>query len=131
VAKHGVTDFLRVFEDVGTTFFDLERDLLVTLDEVGNINRVNPAFEIALGQDEASVLGHELIRYVEPNDLAKFIRSFDTMQKPERVRLLKRECGEVIVRLIAYKFRRSDEGLRGYLVLRIADDVNTSQATLQ
>ncbi len=118
--RHGVTDFLRAFEDFGTTFFDIERDLLVVLDEVGNISRVNPAFERALGRTEASVLGNELIRYVIADDLAKFIRSFDTTLSPAPVRLLKREQGEVTVRLLAFKFKRSDEGLRGYLVLRPA-----------
>jgi PAS domain-containing protein len=118
VAKHGITDFLKAFEDFGTTFFDIEHDLLVVLDEVGNISRVNPAFEQALARTEASVLGQEMIRYVLLDDLAKFIRSFDTAMKPAPVRLLKREQGEVRVRLIAYKFRKTDEGLRGYLVLR-------------
>ncbi len=118
--RHGVTEFLTVFSDIGTMFFDLERDLLVVLDEVGNISRVNPAFERLLERPEASVLGQELIRYVALDDLAKFIRSFDTTQTATTVRLLKRGQGEVAVTLIAYKFRRTDGGLRGYLVLRPA-----------
>ncbi len=116
--RHGVTEFLRIFENVVTTFFDIERDLLVVLDEVGNIARVNPAFEKCLERTEAQVLHYELIRLVHEDDLAAFIRSFDATTKPPRVRLLKREQGEIVVRLVAFKFTRTDEGLRGFLVLR-------------
>jgi PAS domain-containing protein len=116
--RRGVTDFLDAFQDVGSTFFDLEIDLLVVLDERGNIARVNDAFERELGRDEFSVLRLELIRLVHEDDLAAFIRSFDTSSNPPPVRLLRRDSGDVVVRLIAYRFRRTDEGLRGYLVLR-------------
>ncbi len=119
MAKHSVTAFLHAFEDFGTTFFDIERDLLIVLDETGNISRVNPAFERILDRTEASVLGQEMIRLVELDDLAKFIRSFDTTLEPAAVRLLKRGCGEVMVKLIAYRFKKTDEGLRGYLILRV------------
>ena len=75
MAKHGVTDFLRIFEDVGTTFFDIETDLLVTLDEQGNISRTNPAFQRVLGYHEADVFGVALIRLVNVDDWARFIKS--------------------------------------------------------
>lgn len=117
-AKHGVTEFLSIFQDVTTTFFDLERDLLVVLDEVGNIYRVNPAFEKQLGRTEAQSLHYEMIRLVHEDDLAAFIRSFDATTKPQPIRLLKREHGEIVVKLIAFKFTRVEEGLRGFLVLR-------------
>jgi PAS domain S-box-containing protein len=109
---------LQAFQDVGTIFFDAETDLLVVLDECGNISRVNPAFEQRLGRTEASVLHLELIRLIHTDDLAAFIRSFDTTLKPARVRLLKRDSGEIVVKLIAYRFKKTDEGLRGYLILR-------------
>ena len=48
MAKHGVTEFLHIFEDVATTFFDLETDLLIVLDTQGGIERVNPAWESVL-----------------------------------------------------------------------------------
>ena len=54
MAKHGVTEFLRAFEDVGATFFQIETDLLICLDEKGNISRVNPAFEKALAEEGLS-----------------------------------------------------------------------------
>ena len=73
--------------------------IVMITDANGVIEYVNPAFERALGRSEASVLGNELIRYVLPDDLAKFIRSFDTTQAPAMVRLLKRERGEVPVKI--------------------------------
>ncbi len=118
MVKRGVTDFLRAFEDAGTIFFDAETDLLVVLDECGNVSRVNPAFEKVLGYEESQILHQEIIRFIYLDDLASFIRSFDTALKPAAVRMLKRERGEVRVKLIAYRFKRTDAGLRGYLVLR-------------
>lgn len=90
----------------------------MVLDECGNVSRVNPAFERALGRTEASALGLELIRLIHADDLAGFIRSFDTTLKPARVRLLKWGSGEIAVKLVAYRFKKTDEGLRGYLILR-------------
>lgn len=115
--RRGVTDFLNIFKSVGATFFDIETDLLIVLDEVGNIKRVNPAFQRELGRPEHSILHCELIRLIHEDDLATFIRSFDTTLKPQPFRLLKREGGEVAVRLISFKFTNTDEG-HGFLVLR-------------
>lgn len=120
--RHGVTEFLKAFEDVGTTFYDIEHDLLIVLDEQGNISRVNPAFERELGRSEANVLHFEMIRLVHEDDLAAFIRSFDKSLEHQPVRLLKRESGEIRARLVDFKFRRTDEGLRGYLILRPEGD---------
>lgn len=109
---------MRAFEDIGATFFDAETDLLIVLDEEGNISRVNPAFERALGRKEINVLHSEMLRLIDENDLARFINSFDATTKAQPVRLLKREKGTITATLIAYRFRRTDEGLRGYLILR-------------
>lgn len=116
--RRGVTDFLVAFEDIGATFFDLETDLLVVLDEQGNIARINDAFERELGRSEFSVLRLELFRLIHEDDLAAFIKSFDSSVNPPPIRLLRRDSGDVVVRLAAYRFRKTDEGLRGYLVLR-------------
>jgi PAS domain-containing protein len=111
--RHGVTDFLAVFEGIATTFFDLETDLLVMLDEAGNISRVNPAFERALGYRELDMLGVAMIRLVDVNDWAVFIRAFSAFET-QPFRLLCSGEGEISVRLIAARFRAG----RGYLVLR-------------
>ena len=113
VKRHGVTDFLVIFQDVASTFFDLETDLLVTLDEDGNISRVNPAFQKLLGYHEADVFGLALIRLVDVNDWAKFIKAFNS-HEAQPFRLLCSVSGEITVRLIAARFRNG----KGYLVLR-------------
>lgn len=118
MAKRGVTEFLKAFGDDHVVFFRAETDLLIALDEQGNIARVNPAFEKALEREESNVLHHEVIQFVHEDDLAKFIRSFDQSHAPDPIRLLKRNNGEIVARLIAFRFRRTDDGLRGYLILR-------------
>jgi len=109
----GVTAFLRAFEDVGRTFFDIESDLFIVLDEHGNIERVNPAFERALDRKEAEVLGLGMIRLICIDDWAMFLRSF-TSPNPPPVRLLRKESGEIAVRMIAFRFK----GQRGFLAFR-------------
>jgi PAS domain-containing protein len=118
VVKHGVTEFLQTFQDVGTTFFDIERDYLIVLDGEGNIKRVNPAFEKGLKRDESSVLKQGIIRLVLMDDWAKFMHSFDPIQHETIFRMLRAEQGVVSVRLIAYRFRRVGEEQHGYLILR-------------
>lgn len=116
MARHGVTEFLHIFEDVGATFFDIESDVLVVLDAQGNIERTNPAFERVIGYAESDVLGSELVHLVDTNDLAVFIKSFNWLPQPEPFRMLRRGGGKVSMRLVAARFR----GQRGYLVLRQA-----------
>lgn len=111
--KRGVTEFLRAFEDVGATFFDIEEDLLIVLDETGNVERVNPAFEKILNRRESEVLGLGLIRLICIDDWATFLRSF-TSPHPPAVRLLKKESGEVLVRMIAFRFKSQ----RAFLAFR-------------
>lgn len=118
MVKHGVTEFLSVFSDVGTTFFNLETDLLIVLDETGNISRVNAAFETTLGRSEADVLGQGIIRLVAMDDWDKFMHAFDVLQRSTKFRLLHSEQGLVTVSLIAYRFKRTDAGQRGFLVMR-------------
>lgn len=112
--RRGVTDFLRIFEVVGATFFDIEEDLLVVLDEQGNISRVNPAFQKALNYHEADVFGVPLIQLVHADDWAKFIKAFNWHGPPQPFRLLRSTAGEMAVNLIAVRFRNG----KGYLVMR-------------
>ena len=113
MVKHGVTEFLNAFSDVGATFFEIESDLLICLDERGNISRVNPAFERALNRREADVLGWGMMRLICIDDWAQFLRLF-TSPNPPPVRLLKSGSGEIVVRLIAFRFKMQ----RGYLAFR-------------
>lgn len=111
--RHGVTEFLQSFESIGSTFFDLEVDLLVVLDEKGNIERVNDAFERALDRQESEVLGQGIIHLVRMDDWAAFLNAFTAVQ-PAPFRLLRKDSGDVGVRLIACRFIKR----RGFLVLR-------------
>lgn len=111
--RHGVTEFLRVFEDVGATFFDIETDLLIVLDGQGNIERVNPAFERITGYSESDVLGQGIIRLVKMEDWAVFLRTF-TAVTPAPFRMLRKFEGEIAVRLMACRFKQQ----RGFIVLR-------------
>ena len=86
---------------------------MVVLDKVGNIERVNPAFERALDRTEREVLGVPLIRLVRMDDWARFLRTF-TAVHPEPVRLLKKNEGEITVRLAGCRFRQG----RGFLIFR-------------
>jgi PAS domain-containing protein len=124
MSKHGVTEFLQVFSGDESTFVNIETDMLVVLDESGNILRVNPAFEKSLNRQEIDVLRNGFIRYVHQDDLAKFMHSFDDSSKADPFRISKMEHGFITVRLSAYKFRRTEDGLRGYLVLRLIYDAD-------
>lgn len=111
--RRGVTEFLSVFQDVGATFYDLETDLLITLDEQGGVERINAAFERTLGYREANIRGHALIEFVVVADMAKFIRSFSE-EFPQPFRMLHSWTGIVTVRLIKCRFRNG----RGFVILR-------------
>jgi PAS domain S-box-containing protein len=113
VVKHGVTEFLNVFQDLGIQFFDLETDLLVMLDDQGNIERVNPAWSRALGYAEADMLGRGLARFVLMDDLSKFLNAF-TSVTPQPFRLLHCEHGEVRARLVAWRHQNR----HSYIILR-------------
>lgn len=117
--RHGVTDFLQAFTDVGTTFFDVETDLLIVLDDQGNVERVNKAFERTLNRQEHEMLGRPLVVIVADEDLAKFIKAFYDPGKSQPFRLLRHSSGVVTVRLVAYRFKREPDYQRGYLVLRV------------
>jgi PAS domain S-box-containing protein len=83
------------------------------LDEHGNLDRVNPAFERVLGYAESDVIGKGLMHIVRVDDWAAFLRTF-TAVEPAPVRLVRKGSGEVGVRMIAFRFKNQ----RGYLVLR-------------
>ncbi len=112
-SRRGVTEFLRVFEDVGATFFDLETDLLVMLGEQGNIERVNNAFRQALGYTDADLIGLSLIRFVYMDDWAKFLNGFTAIQA-QPFRLMRKASGEIMVRLIAWRHRNN----KSYIIFR-------------
>ncbi len=118
MAKHGVTEFLSVFNDVGIIFFDIESDLLVVLDEQGNIDRVNQAFERVLSLAEPDVLGESIIKLILIDDWSKFLNSFDDLKRGKAFHLLHKDAGLIKVQLVSYRFKRTDLGQRGYLVLR-------------
>lgn len=111
--SHGVTEFLRAFEDFGQQFFNLESDFLIVLDDRGNIDRVNPAFERILGYAESDVTGKGLMHIIRVDDWAAFLRTFTSVD-PSPIRLLCKVSGEVGVKMIAFRFKNQ----RGYLVMR-------------
>lgn len=96
--KRGVTDFLEVFEGDSTIFFDIETDILVKLDGGGNILRVNPAFERVLGYSERDVIGKSLIEISAMHDLDQL--------DPKAFRLLRKNGGEVIVKVEKWKYHK-------------------------
>lgn len=112
MAKHGVTQYLTALSDVGMVFFEITPDLLIYLDQNGEISRVNPAFIKRTGYAEIDVMGKGIAQLIEPYDLAKFIKQF--RQKPV-VSLLHRETGRVRVKLVSYRFRMS----YGFLEFRL------------
>lgn len=118
VKRHGVTDFLTAFTDATATFFDVESDLLVVLDEHGDIERVNPAWERMLNRPEKDCIGRPIIVFVFHEDFARFMRAFQNVTRSEPFRLLHYEHGVVTVRLVAYRFKRMVEYQRGFLVMR-------------
>ncbi len=113
VKRHGVTEFLQVFEDFGQQFFSLETDMLVMLDRNGNICRVNPAFETLTGYAESDVLGHGVTHFVDLNDLGKFLNAF-TAVKPSPFRMLHKGGGLVTMRLVSWRHRAN----KSYIILR-------------
>lgn len=122
----GVTTWLNSLDSDIRALVDIETDLCIVLDQYGSIIRVNPAFEQRLGYSESDVLRHDIIRYVAVEDLAKFLHSFDARppgELPPVIRLLKRDHGCIMARLVANRFRES----RGYLIFRpVADTVIAS-----
>ena len=94
--RRGVTEFLEVFDSDKSIFFDIETDLLITLDDGGNIVRVNPAFERMLGYRECEVIDKSLI----------LILDLQTMRQGEqKFNFLKRGGGEVACRIVAWKYK--------------------------
>ncbi len=119
MAKHSVTAFLQAFKEEHLIFFDAETDFLITVDEVGRIIDVNPAFEEKLERTRAQILYHEVIQFVSEDDLARFIHAFDKSRSPEPFHFLKRNAGEVTVTMVNFVFLKNEKGkLFGYLILR-------------
>lgn len=51
--------------------FDMSLDLLFITDMVGNIKRVNPAFEKMIGQNEKQLLGKSIKEFMHPDDYVR------------------------------------------------------------
>lgn len=113
MARHGVTQFLELFNDVGRVFFDLESDLLIVVNEHGEIFDCNPATERELNRAKAEMLSVPFMRFFYDGELLDFVQEF---YKPRGrcFRMLRRESGEIQVRLIAFRSYRD----YGYIVLR-------------
>ena len=121
-ATRGVTQYLKVFSSIVSTFFDLEVDLLIVLDEHGDILRVNPAFIKTLRRREAEVLHQGIARYVAEEDLAKFLHAFEEEDQHTPFRLLRGKQGFIQVVLVKGFFTTlPHEGQRGFLILRPVD----------
>lgn len=119
MTKHGVTEFLRAFKDQHLIFVEAETDFLITVDEVGRVVYVNPAVEERLERRRAQFLHHEIAQFINENDLARFIHSFDKSRDPEPIRFLKWGNGEVAATMINFIFQQNEENkLFGYLLFR-------------
>lgn len=103
--RRGVTDFLSVFESDKSIFFDIETDLLITLDDGGNINAINPAFERVLGYKRNDVIGRSLILYISMQSLNA---------SPPRLCFLVRGGGEIVFSIAAWKYRNHQH----YIIFR-------------
>lgn len=114
MSKHGVTEWLQVFEDDRSIFFDLETDLLVAMDEGGNISDVNPAFEKVLGYSKSDVMGKSLIMFIASEDLSK---------TAPLLCFLRRGGGQVICQIIKWSYKKYHH----YAIFRIV----TSKSGLQ
>lgn len=117
MARHGVTEFLRVFQNDAAVFAGLEHDFFVKLDQEGNIVWVNQAFERRLNRKKSEMIGRPVVVIVCADDLAKFFRSFYSSDH-EPFRLLHQGYGVVTVRLLEKRFIQTDEGQRGFLIFR-------------
>lgn len=100
--RRGVTQYLDIFASVGATFYDIEPDALIVLDDHGVIERVNPGFTAMTGYAESEVVGSVVTRLIE----------FDDKDSP--LRLMHKDSGEIQCRVVASRFR----GGKVYLVLR-------------
>lgn len=114
MVKHGVTEFLQAFHDLGVAFCDMETDILILLDEQGNIERVYPGFTRALGYTESDVLGYGVLRLVDGRDTAAFVKSFNLLPRPAPFRMFHKDGSEVWVRLEAARFIDK----HGFLIIR-------------
>lgn len=115
-----VTRFLRAFNSYSQKFFEMEPDLEIVLDAQGNIIKVNPAFERALGYAEHEVRGTHIGQLVHTSDTAKFIRSFSLVSGVYSFRLLQRGGGDVEVTMMNAQFVRvlNESGRECFLILR-------------
>jgi PAS domain S-box-containing protein len=120
-----LTGFLRLFEDVAVTFFDLTPDWFVLLDRNGCIRRVNKAFQADTGYEERTILGATIVQLIAEKDLTHFMRAFDqpwtraTAASAPAFGVLHRSAGVVRVQLVRYQFKPdTGEPPRGFLILR-------------
>lgn len=113
MTRPGVTAYLRTFEDVTATFFEIESDFLIAIDQMGNLKRVNPSFRKLLGYEDRDVIGQGFMRLVNRDDWLVLLRTFASAE-PAPFRLLKKFRGEVGVRIVNRRFKQH----MTFLVLR-------------
>lgn len=120
MTKRGVTQFLRWSESSARKFYEMTPDIEITLDALGNIIEVNPAFEKQLNRAAHEVFGTPIVNLVHEMDMAKFLRGCSLVEGRPPFRLLKKFSGCIMVDLINIQFARilSESERRGYLILR-------------
>lgn len=118
--KRSVTQFLKALNTDAQVFYEMESDLEIKLDAVGNIVKVNPAFEKSLRYAEYDVKGIHISSLVHGDDTAKFIRAFSLAPGVYRFRMLKHGGGVVEVEMINAQFVRilDEAGRECFLILR-------------
>ena len=105
MTRPGVTAYLRTFEDITATFFEMESDFLIAIDTHGNLKRVNPSFKKRLGYDDRDVIGQGFMRLINPEDCVRLFRTFAS-NEPAPFRLLHKGQGEIAVKLVNRRFKR-------------------------
>jgi PAS domain S-box-containing protein len=114
VKRPGVTAFLDAFRDINLQLCDMETDLLIVLDEQGQITRTYPGFTKALGYSEAEVLGLGIVRLINGDDMMIFVKAATGFPYPRPFKMMHKGGSEVMVRLVAAQF--VDQC--GYLIMR-------------
>jgi PAS domain S-box-containing protein len=115
VKRPGVTAFLDAFSDTNLQLCDMETDLLIVLDGQGQITRTYPGFTKALGYTEADVLGMNIMRLIESDDVMTFVKAATGFPYPRPFRMTHKGGGVVKVKLEAAQF---NDQQCGYLIMR-------------
>lgn len=100
--NRGVTQYLDVLASVYSTFYDIETDALLVLNDKGIVERVSPGFEKLTGYVEADIAGRMITQII----------TFGERDDP--IRLLHKGGGEIKCWVVASRFRQG----KVYLVIR-------------